>query len=340
MKKSQMPELLKYVGEPSGIFGIKDYIFNDGRAKGVRAFDIKNGRGLELTVLPDRGLDIAYLSYQGNNIGFMSKAGISSPNFFVENEVTGFLRQFFGGFMTTGGISHAGPPAVRNGRSNGLHGVIDNSPAEQVNVYTEVHDDELILCVSGHLREAELFGDNLHLSRIVMVNTESNVITIKDTVENRGFRPSPVKILYHINFGYPMLNAGSRLYFSATDVIPRDKYAQIGIDHYQDIDAPTIGFHEQCFFHTGGEADAFAMIHNEKLGIAAVVHYDRTQCPLLCEWKSMAAGDYVLGLEPSSPGVFNQPEETYILAGVETMSYQVSIEITDVVSVIDRYKGT
>ena len=50
--------LRQYVGDLDSIFGIKDYTYNDGPARGMRALDVKNGKGLEMTLAADRGLDI------------------------------------------------------------------------------------------------------------------------------------------------------------------------------------------------------------------------------------------------------------------------------------------
>ena len=71
MKKSQEFELRKHCGDLNVLCGIKDYVYNDGPANGIRAFDLKNGQGIEMTVLADRGLDIPYLSFKGVNIGLL-----------------------------------------------------------------------------------------------------------------------------------------------------------------------------------------------------------------------------------------------------------------------------
>ena len=55
MKRSQEYELRKWCGDPSALCGVRDFVFNDGPARGIRAFDLKNGRGIEMTVLADRG---------------------------------------------------------------------------------------------------------------------------------------------------------------------------------------------------------------------------------------------------------------------------------------------
>jgi len=85
MKKSQEFELRKYCGDLSALSGIKDYVYNDGPARGVRALDLKSGTGVEMTVLADRGLDIPYLSYKGVNMGLLSKVGLRSGALYSEN---------------------------------------------------------------------------------------------------------------------------------------------------------------------------------------------------------------------------------------------------------------
>lgn len=99
-------EIRKYVGDISQLFGVKDYRMSGGKAEGVRAVDIKNGSGLEYTVLPDRGLDIAYLSYKSTNISYISKTGIVAPQYFDKSGLS-FLRSFYAGFLTTCGLTYA-----------------------------------------------------------------------------------------------------------------------------------------------------------------------------------------------------------------------------------------
>jgi len=76
--------MLSYVGDVSQLLGIKEYILVDGKAKGVRAYDVKNGSGLEFTILADRCLDIAGLSFKGNNCSYIAKAGVVAPEYYDE----------------------------------------------------------------------------------------------------------------------------------------------------------------------------------------------------------------------------------------------------------------
>ena len=345
MKRSELFELRKKCGDPSALCGIKDYVFNDGPARGVRAFDLKNGRGIEMTVLADRGLDIPYLSFKGHNIGLLNKVGIRSPYLYQEDGASGFLKQFYAGMMTTCGLTYAGAPGMDGDKALGLHGPYDNIPAMNVTAWQDHEGDDIVLKVAGEVRQAEVFGPNMVLTRQMTLDTERNELHIHDVVENQGFATEPLMMIYHINFGYPMLDDGARTYYSTCDVTPRTPFAVEGMFNYDRMEAPGVGRDEQCYYHTGhSDGEAFAMIHNENLGIAAMVRYDKAVFPLLCEWKCMRAGEYALGLEPTTSGVVNRAEArengmlTYLEPG-EKRTFNVTIELSDDPERIDAFKA-
>ncbi len=343
MKKSQEFALRQCVGDLNAICGWKEYVFADGPASGVRAFDLKNGRNLEMTVLADRAFDLPYVSYKGRNMGFASKQGIRHPGLYVEDGVRGFLKQFSAGLLTTCGMTYAGAPG-NDGRELGLHGPFSNLPAQQVCVRDDYEGDELVFRVEGKVREACVFEENMLMRRQLTLETERDVIRIHDVIENQSFSTDPVMMIYHINFGYPMLDAGARVYTSATRIAPRDPIAADGMEKYALMEKPEMNRDEQCYFHTELGSEAFAMLHNEKLGMAAIIRFDGTVLPLLCEWKCMRAGDYALGLEPTTSGVMNRSDArksgllTYLEPG-ETREYNLEIEFTDDPAMIDDYRA-
>lgn len=65
---------------------------------------------------------------------------------------------------------------------------------------------------------------------------------------------------------------------------------------------------------------------------------------MLCEWKCMRAGDYALGLEPTSSGVMNRSVArrngilSYLNPG-ETREYNLEIEFTDDPAMIETYRA-
>jgi len=345
MKKSQEFELRKKCNDLDALCGFKDYLYNDGPNRGVRAFDLKNGKNIEMTLLADRGLDISRLTYKGMNVGLNNKVGIRSPYLYVEDAASGFLKQFNGGLLTTCGITYAGGAGVDNGKALGLHGPFNNIPAEQVCAKVDYEGDERVIKVTGKVHEAEVFATDMVMDREFTLESESDKLRIRDVVTNQSFETQPVMLIYHINFGYPMLDAGAKAYFSAGKVTPRSDFAAEGIANYFEMEEPGVGRDEQCYYHTEQpEDEGFAMLHNEEKGIAAIIRFDAKVLPFMCEWKCMRAGEYALGLEPTTSGVVNRSEArelgnvTYLEPG-ESREYNVTIELTDDAAVIEHYKA-
>ena len=82
-------ELLARVGDVSQIGGVRDFTFNDGKMKGVRALEINTGK-ISFTVLPDRCMDIAYCEYKGLPMSFDANCGIVSPAYYDEKDFSRF----------------------------------------------------------------------------------------------------------------------------------------------------------------------------------------------------------------------------------------------------------
>ena len=293
-------EMLKYVGDFSQLFGIKEYKLSGGKANGVKAFDVKNGSGLEFTVLADRCLDISGLSFKGINCSYISKTGIVAPEYYNENSI-GFLRSFHGGFLTTCGLRNVGVPCEEKGELFGLHGRISNTPAEEVCAATEWIKDVPVLSISGKMREARLFGENLVLGRKITCRCGENKITIQNTVENCGFKQEALMLLFHFNLGYPLLDENTILVTPTQQLIPRDQDAITGETEYNRCQQPTPGYSEQVFYHnlksdqTGNTSVALV---NKQTGLGVAIHFNKKQLFNFTQWKQMGEGEYVMGMEP------------------------------------------
>ena len=297
--------LMKRIGDISQIAGAKLYELSTGKAKAVSAVDIKTGTGFEFTVLPDRGMDIAWCSYKGIPISFISKTGVVSPNHYNE-EGLGFLRGFYGGLLTTCGLTYMGAPNKDEGENLGLHGRASNTPAEDVSIYQEWEEDEFVIRLRGKIRESRVFGENITLIREIVTRLGSNKIVITDTVENCGFDTQPLMLLYHCNFGYPIVSKDTTLYTNSKVITPRDQEAEKGISEYNTFEEPTHKYAEQVYYHDivpHSENIAKATLFNPTInnhGLGAYVQFDKTQLPYFIEWKQMGEGDYVVGLEPGT----------------------------------------
>jgi hypothetical protein len=128
-------------------------------------------------------------------------------------------------------------------------------------------------------------------------------ITVRDTVENQGFSPSPLMLLYHLNLGWPLVDEGAVLEAQPHEVTPQNEHAAQGLADWQAITAPVPGFREQVYYHTlPADAEGMASIRlvNRRLGLAFRVSYRVAELPYLVQWKMMGQGEYVVGLEPAN----------------------------------------
>ncbi|HOV69022.1 MAG TPA: DUF4432 family protein, partial [Clostridia bacterium] len=113
----------------------------------------------------------------------------------------------------------------------------------------------------------------------------------------------PLMLLYHINFGYPILDQGSKFVIKSKEIIPNDAFAKENIDKYNLMSEPVLGQKEQLYFHTpasDSKGNTYAAIVNEGLELGAYVKFNIRQLPYLSEWKQMSCQDYVLGIEPGN----------------------------------------
>lgn len=341
MKKSEELALRTRVGDLNTVCGFTEFVYTDGPARGVKALEVYNGRNLRLTVLPDRGLDIHTAQLDGRNVAYTGSVGVRSPHLFQEDGAKGFLNQFFGGLLTTCGITYAGAAGIDQGQSLGAHGIYSNQPARRVSARMVYQGDEAVIEVYGEVRESRLFAENVLLSRTLRLHTERNLVTIHDRLENQGFLTAPVMMIYHINLGFPLLDEGAVLYSGAEDVHPRDADAEKGLAGWNQMEAPEPNRPEECFFHTRYTREtAFAMLHNPAYGWAGIVRFDHSTLPILTQWKCLRAGEYALGLEPTTSGVGNRAAArkdgllTHLDPG-ESRDYKVSVEFTQDAALIE-----
>lgn len=337
-----------YTGSLSQIAGVKDYRLNTGKAYDVRCLDVRNGTGLEFTVIADRGFDIGQLSYKGTNISFLSKTGITAPQYFSENGALGFLRSFYAGFLTTCGLTYFGRPCADEGQSLGLHGQISNIPADNVNVKTEWENGLPVIRLEGKVRQSCVFGENLLLKREIKCKYGEKKFYITDEIANEGFRDEPFMALYHINFGYPFLSKDTRICAPIKRLIPRDEEAAKGKNCYDTMSEPANGFKEQVFYcklHGDAQGDTSVLVSNSGLKLAVLLRFNIDQLNWVAIWKSMAEGDYALGIEPCNShgrGRAAAKEDGilhYIKAG-ETKQHEICVEILDIPEEIELFENS
>lgn len=327
-------EILERCGNMNQLAGYKRYILSEGRGKGTEAVDIDNGNGLKFTVLLDKCLDIAGCSFNGINLAYMTNNGIVAPQFY-DSHGTEWLRSFAGGLLSTCGITHCGVPGEDAGEQLGLHGRISNCPADNICCEAYWEDDEYIIRIKGRSYETRLHGENLELRREIKVYTGENKIYIHDEIENKAYQPAPVMMIYHVNFGFPLYNEGSEIFIDSVECIPNDDEAKRMVTQRLTVTKPQHGVPENVYFNHMNKERGYglATLINRKInsnGLGMYVKFDLEELPYLNQWKMIAEGHYVLGLEPAnckSLGRANERAEgrlTYIVPG-ETKHFNVEL---------------
>ena len=282
-----------YIGHPTQLCRIEEHQLVGGRGDNMRLIEIDNGRGLALTLSPDRCGDISRMSYRGINLGFFAPCGYVSPHYY-DGSGNNFLKSFTAGFMTTCGLSHLGSPCQDDGEELGLHGTIAGIPAEEENHW--IDGGELVVRMT--MRDASLFARKLLLKREYRISTLRCEVTIHDHVENFGHETTPYMILYHINFGYPLLAPDSIIELSAKSTAPSDDVSRDGLPEMLRLCEPRDRYPEQCFYHE--PESGHVSLSNRGLGVSVSVDFDLDELPCLTQWKLMQKGEYVLGLEPGN----------------------------------------
>ena len=293
--------LLQRTGRLSQAGGISHFTHADGKAKGVSTLRVRTTGGLEFWVVPDRGMDIFEASFLGRSLCWHSPVGMVHPAYY-SNRGTEWLRNFPGGLLSTCGLTTVGVPSEDNGESLGLHGSISNTSAESVSWSERWQGDDCLLTVSGKVRETSVHGANMLLERTISTSLQSKSFTLQDRVENQGVRDSPLMVLYHFNFGFPLLSERSRIYAPSEAVEPADDLAARSKDTWNRFEAPEMGALERVYFHQMRPDPAgrvtVVLVGDSDLGVA--LSYDSATLPEFVQWKMTGANHFVLGLEPAN----------------------------------------
>jgi hypothetical protein len=339
-------ELLQRVGDMRQLAGVTLKTLGDGSERGVRVADVSTGSGFRFSVLIDRGMDIGAADWAGRPLAWQSGAGVVHPAYYDPKELE-WLRSFPGGLMVGCGPDNVGMFSVDEGEELGLHGRLSNTPAELLSYGGEWDGDEYDLWVTGQVRHYRVFGAHLILRRTVRTRLGANHLRIEDAVTNRGYERAPFQILYHCNFGYPVVSRDSELWVQTEQSEPRDEEAAKGFDRHTRFEDPTPGYAEQVFLHrpvADESGYARAVLVNRAMNYGGYVRFRLAELPNLVQWKMMGQGTYVVGLEPANCGVHGRAVDRaegtlrYLEPG-ETQSLSVEIGVLPDAEAIEAYAG-
>jgi hypothetical protein len=308
--------LARLTGDLSAAGGVRLVELSDGVERGIRALEFRTGSGLAFDVLVDRAMDIGPASYRGASFGWQSPTGFRHPGLheYADEGGLSWLRSF-SGLVVTGGLDHTLFTASvdasqyryphRSTVWNGLHGRIANVPARLTGYGSSWSESgsECVLWAEGEVRQAAVFGENLVLRRRIEADLGGSSIRLLDTVVNAGFDRTPHMYLYHINVGWPFLDAGARFEAPITSTLwQSDSVASQGVSHVE-LPGPQPGFVEQVYEHAlqpATDGSVRVRLVNPRLGVYFELDYSATEFPAYFQWMHLREGAYALGFEPST----------------------------------------
>ncbi len=290
------------------VCSLRRYTLTEGSEKGLDMLDCDNGK-IRFLLNVSKALDIAQLWHEGQNMSFLSKNGLTA------REIP-FLNRFEGGMLYTCGLDSVGG---REGFE--LHGSHHNTPAKII----KAECNEEGITVEAEICETALFGKNLVFTRKVFTAVNSDEVQIADTLKNRGYVEENYCLLYHVNVGYPMLDEGVKLLADVKKITPRTAWAKENEGGMYEMNDPKPCQEETCYF-LETNAPTVSLI-NEKIGKTFTLSWSKDTLPHFVEWKSMASGDYALGLESCTTDLDDYFAYKTVGAG-EEISFRLSIQIT------------
>ena len=355
----------RQVAERSGMLsqfaGVRLMTLGDGVERGIRMLEFRTGSGLRFTALVDRALDIADCEYKGQAIGWHSPSGFRNPALH-EYEGEGGLAwaRSFSGLLVTCGLDHIlGRENVPAGNYNypgkstvvhSLHGRVGTIPARLTGYGERWEGDRCVLWAEGIVQQSAVFAEDLHLIRRIEADVGGNEIRLCDRVVNRGFNRTPHMYFYHVNVSHPLLDEGARYVAPIRDVVwaghagERYEAQKVG---YRTAPAPRMGFSEQVWQHemgAGANGEVPVAVINDRLGLGFEVVTRKDQLPCAYQWQNFQAGQYALGIEPSTHHVLGdlaarERGEMIWLEHAEGRSYDAVFRVLDGAGEIAEAEG-
>ncbi|MEQ8336973.1 MAG: aldose 1-epimerase family protein [Cyclobacteriaceae bacterium] len=331
------------IGNTAQVGGIETSVVDNGAGRNTRIAWINTGTGLRYKVVIDRGMDIVDAFYNQHSLAWLSHGGVMSPESYAQ---TGFdwLKTFSGGLMTTCGLTHVGGPEQDEFGQRGLHDQVSNIPARVDSVIQpDLIAGDLNMSISGTIRQTQVFGNRLDLKRKISGSLGSSVIKVEDEIINAGNEQIPHMILYHLNFGWPLIDEGARLLWNGNCNSRGGEMDDQLFGKGKDFKTCKPPLKE----HSGtGEACGFVDvkpdkngivhcgIHNDKIGLALVIRFRKEQMPWLTNWQHWGRKEYVTALEPGTHPPIGQSaaraEKSLIfLEPGESRKYDLELEVMD-----------
>jgi hypothetical protein len=292
-----------------------------GKQEGVDSITIKTGE-VTAVVLPTRGMNVYEVRCGEHRLGWDSPSAEIVHPALVDLESRGGLGwlEGFNEWMVRCGLEYAGHPGTDEFTTNTgdtatldltLHGRIGHLPATRVEL---IVDGDGRLRLVGTAYERMFYGPKLRLDSEFSVKPGERAWRISDMVTNVGAAPQEFQLIYHGNYGAPLLGEGARLVVPARSIAPMNAKAAGAIDTWDVYRGPTAGFLEEVYLiepYSNARGTTAALLIAPGGRLATSVSWNVNELPYFTQWKNTAAeaDGYVTGMEPATGFPFNRKVE-------------------------------
>lgn len=295
-------------------WSIRKLALHGGKQEGVDLVILNNGR-LEIRVVPTRGMGILDVRMGAFRLGWDSPVQQVVHPSFVDLASRGGLGWLagFNEWMVRCGLESAGQPGLDRFVNNvgaeaemelTLHGKIANIPAREVEILVST-TPPYTLRLRGRVDERMFYGPKLELWSEIAVDPGATEFTLSDRVSNRGAADQEFQLIYHTNFGPPLLEEGSRFVGAVDRVFPMNAHAATDLAAFETFRGPKVGFVEQVYCVTplaDSQGQTAMLLRNRPGDRGFLMRFSTRELPCFTLWKNTTALEegYVTGFEPGT----------------------------------------
>lgn len=307
----------------SGPWSIHKYRLRGGKQEGVDVIAVNNGK-LRFIVVPTRGMSVLRVEAGDLRLGWDSPVKEVVHPSLVNLQSRGGLGwlEGFNEWLVRCGLEWAGHPGKDKFINNTgdeaemdltLHGKLGNTPASEVEVIVDPQPPHR-LHIRGRVDERMFYGPKLEIWTEISTAPGETSFRIQDALTNFSAYEQEFELIYHANYGLPLLEAGARFVGAVKRITPFNAHAAKSTASYAEYTAPTKGFIEQVYViepFADAQNRTTVMLHNAAGDKAVTMTYAIDQLPYFTLWKNTTALEegYVTGLEPGTSSPANRSIE-------------------------------
>ena len=243
-------------GIKTGPWSVRKTVLHGGKQEGVELITIDNGT-MTLSVTPTRGMGLLEVRSGDLRLGWTRRSRRwcipSSSTWRAAAGSAGskastrcWCAAGWSSPVIPGGDEFVDNTGAKAEMELTLHGKIGNIPASEVEVVVDRAPPHRIR-VRGVVHERSFFGPKLELATEVSTVPGTRTFRVDDAVTNRGAASQEFQLIYHANFGAPLLEKGATVLAPVERITPMNDHAATSIDHYATYEGPTAGFIEQVY---------------------------------------------------------------------------------------------